>query len=112
MEMKDFTTSLPSRLNRIMDAVTNSEIEVRVKAVDAVVVLEGMQKIANRITCGVILAALIVGASLLMRVQTPFELFGYPGLAMILFLLSAAGGFWLVANIIRQDYKSRKKVEE
>jgi hypothetical protein len=31
---------------------------------------------------------------------------------MLLFLFSAAGGFWLVASIFRQDYKSRKKVEE
>jgi predicted unusual protein kinase regulating ubiquinone biosynthesis (AarF/ABC1/UbiB family) len=112
LEMKDFTTSLPARLNRIMDAVTNAELEVRVKAVDAPIVLEGMQKIANRITSGVVLAALIVGASLLMKVQTEFQLFGYPGLAMLLFLFSAAGGFWLVASIFRQDYKSRKKVEE
>lgn len=112
LEMKDFTTSLPARLNKIMDAVSNAELEVRVKAVDAPVVLEGMQKIANRITSGVVLAALIIGASLLMRVETSFQLFGYPGLAMLLFLASAAGGFWLVANIFRQDYKSRKKVEE
>jgi ubiquinone biosynthesis protein len=112
LEMKDFTTSLPGRLNRIMDAVTNAELEVRVKAVDAPIVLDGMQKIANRITSGVVLAALIIGASLLMKVQTSFQLFGYPGLAMLLFLFSAAGGFWLVASIFRQDYKSRKKVEE
>jgi hypothetical protein len=94
-----------------MDAFTNSEIEVKVKSVDAPVLLDGMQKIANRITSGVVLASLIVGASLLMRVQTRFQIFGYPGLAMLLFLLSAANGFWLVASIYRQDYKSRKKVE-
>jgi predicted unusual protein kinase regulating ubiquinone biosynthesis (AarF/ABC1/UbiB family) len=111
LEMKDFMGSLPGRLNRIMDAVTNSEIELKVKSVDAPVLLDGMQKIANRITSGVVLAALIVGASLLMRVQTTFQIFGYPGLAMLLFLLSAANGFWLVASIYRQDYKSRKKVE-
>ncbi|HEX2333929.1 MAG TPA: hypothetical protein VHI32_12245 [Burkholderiales bacterium] len=35
-------------------------------------------KIANRITSGVILAALIVGASLMMGIQTSWTLFGYP----------------------------------
>ena len=111
LEMKDFMGSLPSRLNRVMDAISNSEVEVKVKAVDASVMLDGMQKIANRITSGVVLAALIIGASLLMRVPTDFEIFGYPGLAMLLFLLSAANGFWLVASIYRQDYKSRKRAE-
>lgn len=111
LEMKDFVGALPSRLNRMMDAISNSEVEVKVKAVDASVLLDGMQKIANRITSGVVLASLIIGASLLMRVPTNFELFGYPGLAMLLFLLSAANGFWLIASIYRQDYKSRKKAE-
>jgi hypothetical protein len=35
-------------------------------------------KIANRITSGVILAALIVGAALMMGIQTSWTLFGYP----------------------------------
>ena len=109
LEMKDFTTGLPSRLNRIMDTISNSELEVKVKATDAKMVMDGMQKIANRITMGIVLAGLIVGASLLMRVATPFQLFGYPGLAILCFLAAAGGSFWLVISIFVQDYKSRKK---
>jgi ubiquinone biosynthesis protein len=111
LEMKDFVGGLPNRLNRIMDSVVNNELEVRVKSVDAKVVMDGMQKIANRITTGLILAALVVGASLLMRVQTSFELFGYPGLAILCFIAAAAGGFWLVLNIFIQDYRDKKKIK-
>ncbi|HWA25830.1 MAG TPA: AarF/ABC1/UbiB kinase family protein [Lacunisphaera sp.] len=110
LETKDFVQALPGRVNRILDAVSNSELELKVKAVDAKVMLDGMQKIANRITAGLVLAALIVGASLLMRVQTRFELFGYPGLAILCFMSAAGGAFWLVINIFVQDYKSQKKV--
>jgi hypothetical protein len=46
-----------------------------------------------------------------MRVPTRFALLGYPGLAILLFLVAAAGAFWLVASIFVQDYKSRKKAE-
>ena len=109
LEMKDFTVGLPSRLNRIMDAVTNSELEVKVKATDARMVMDGMHKIANRITMGIVLAGLIIGASLLAQVETPFRLFGYPGLAMLCFIAAAAGGFWLVIRIFVSDYRSRKK---
>lgn len=108
LEVKDFTSGLPSRLNRIMDAVTNSELEVKVKATDAKMVIDGMQKIANRITMGVVLAGLIIGAALLMRVATSFQLFGYPGLAILCFFAAATGGFWLVISIFVSDYKSRK----
>ncbi len=111
LELKDFLGALPARLNRLIDAFGDGDFEVKVKAVDAKTVLDGMQKIANRITCGVILAALIVGASLLMRVQTPFELFGYPGLAILCFLGAALGGLYLVISIFVQDYKSRKKLK-
>jgi len=109
LEMKDFVTGLPTRLNKILDAVSNAELEVRVRVLDAKLLMEGLQKIANRIATGLILAALIVGASLLMRVDTPFRIFGYPGLAMLLFLAAAAGGFWLVLGTYLQDRKSGKK---
>ena len=109
LEMKDFLTGLPSRLTKILDAVANAELEVKVRALDAKLVMEGLQKIANRVTTGLILAALIIGASLLMRVETPFQIFGYPGLAMLLFLAAAAGGFWLVIGIYLQDRNSDKK---
>jgi hypothetical protein len=111
LEMRNFVGGLPSRLNRIMDSVANNELEVKVKSVDVKVVMEGMQKIANRITTGLVLAALIVGASLLMRVQTSFQIFGYPGLAILCFLAAATGGFWLVLKIFIQDYKDKKKIK-
>ena len=107
LELKDFTTQLPGRLNRIMDAVTNSEIEVKVKAVDAKVMLDGMQKIANRITSGLMLAALIVGAALMMRIETRFHLFGYPGIAILCFLAAAAGAFWLLITIFLHDESTK-----
>lgn len=109
LELKDFTTQLPGRLNRVLDAVTNAEVEVKVKAVDATLMLDGMQKIANRITMGLVLAALIVGAALMMRIETRFTLFGYPGLAILCFLAAAGLGFWLVINIVIQDRRDKKK---
>jgi predicted unusual protein kinase regulating ubiquinone biosynthesis (AarF/ABC1/UbiB family) len=109
LEMKDFVTGLPARINKILDAISNAELEVKVRALDAKLVMEGLQKIANRITTGIILGALIVGASLLMRVETAFRIFGYPGFAMMFFLAAAAGGFWLVIGIFVQDHRSEKK---
>ena len=109
LEMKEFVGGLPSRLDRIMDAIINQELQVTVKSVDAHNAVEGIQKIANRITAGILLASLILGASQLMRVQTSFRIFGYPGLAILCFLSAAAGGFWLVMSIFVQDHKGRQK---
>ncbi len=109
LEMRDFVTGLPTRVNKILDVIGNSELEVKVRAVDANLVMEGFQKIANRIASGIILASLIIGASLLMRIETSFQLFGYPGLAILCFLAAAAGGFWLVIGIFLQDHKDKKR---
>jgi ubiquinone biosynthesis protein len=109
LEMKDFTAGLPSRLNRIMDMATNAELEVKVKATDAKMVVDAMEKIANRIAMGIVLAGMIIGASLMMRVPNSFQLFGYPGLAILCFIAAAAASFWLVIGIFIADYKGRKK---
>jgi ubiquinone biosynthesis protein len=109
LEMKQFLSALPSRLNKLMDGVSNAEFELKVKVPDTHLYLEGFQKVANRITTGLVLAALIVGAALLMQVPTTFRIFGYPGLAILCFFGAAGGGFWLVCSILWQDHKSREK---
>ncbi len=109
LELRGFLGALPGRLNQLLDLVSNSQLEVRVRSTDASTVLDGMQKIANRITAGLVLAALIVGASLLMRIPTRFTLFGYPGLAILCFIAAAGGGFWLVVSIFLGDYRAKKK---
>ncbi|MGE5844142.1 MAG: ABC1 kinase family protein, partial [Syntrophaceae bacterium] len=109
LDMKDFIAGLPERLNKVMDVVGKGEMEVNVRATDANLFMEGLQKIANRITSGIVLSALIVGASLLMHVETDFRIFGYPGLAMLCFLGAAAGGVWLLASILVQDSRRSRK---
>ena len=109
VDLKEFAEKFPTRVNRILDAVGNNELRFKVDAIDEKVVLEGLQKVANRITLGLVVAALIVGAAMLMRVETSFRIFGYPGLAMIFFLMAAAAGLVLVFSILFYDEKRRKK---
>lgn len=109
VELKEFAEKLPTRVNKILDAAGNNELRFKVDAIDEKVVLEGLQKVANRITLGLVVAALIVGAAMLMRVETSFRILGYPGLAMIFFLLAAAAGLVLVFSILFYDEKRRKK---
>ena len=109
VDLKEFAEKLPGRVNRILDTVGNNELRFKVDAIDEKVVLEGLQKVANRITLGLIVAALIVGAAMLMRVETSFKIFGYPGLAMILFMLAAVAGMVLAFSIVFYDVKRTRK---
>jgi ubiquinone biosynthesis protein len=108
LEMKDLLARLPSRLNRILDAIAHNELKIKVETIDEDVLIKGLQKIANRITLGLILAALIVGAALLMRVETPFRIFGYPGFAILCFMGVGGGGLFLIIRILLHDRPWKK----
>jgi ubiquinone biosynthesis protein len=112
IEIKEFVERLPTRVNKILDVVGNNELKIGVDAIDEKVVLEGLQKVANRITLGLVLAALIVGAALMMRVETSFKILGYPGLPTIFFLLAALAGLILIASILITDKKPKKRTDD
>jgi ubiquinone biosynthesis protein len=103
LEVKEFVERLPGRVNKILDVVASNQLQVKVDAIDETRLMTGFQKVANRITMGLVLAALIVGAAMLVRVETSFRILGYPGLALILFLLAAGGGIALLLTILLKD---------
>lgn len=111
IEVKDAIETMPRRVNKILERLANNELKVEVDAIDETRLMEGLQKVANRITMGLVLAALIVGAAMLMSVPTSWTILGYPGLAMIFFLAAALGGILLVFNILFYDEKAKNRKE-
>jgi predicted unusual protein kinase regulating ubiquinone biosynthesis (AarF/ABC1/UbiB family) len=108
MELKEFVQRLPQRVNRILDLAAANALEVKVDALDEAQLMAGFQKVANRIATGLVLAALIVGAALMMQIETSFRILGYPGLAILGFLAAAGGGVVLVLSIILHDRRARR----
>jgi predicted unusual protein kinase regulating ubiquinone biosynthesis (AarF/ABC1/UbiB family) len=111
IDAKDFAASFPGRANRIMDNLADGRFSVRVDAVDEARLLHVMQRLANRLTMGIVLAALVVGAALMMQVPTQTRILGYPAIAMVFFLLAALGGAALVVSIIRNDQRTARSAE-
>lgn len=103
LETRDFLEQLPGRVNKVMDTVSEGNFTLKVEAFDEQELMRGFQKLANRLTMGLILAALIVGAAMLMRVPTTSKLLGYPAVAIVCFLAAAAAGFALLISILRAD---------
>jgi heme A synthase len=69
--------------------------------------MENMQKIANRISTGIIVAALILASSLLMRHDGGARLFGYPAIALVFFLVAAALGLGIVISALLRDRRAK-----
>lgn len=106
IEGAELLQHMPEKLNDILNILSKNELKLDVDAIDEKRLMVGFEKVANRITMGIILAALIIGAALLMRVETQFTLFGYPGLAILFFLSAAVGGVLLIFSIILSDENS------
>ena len=109
LDARDFAEQLPGRVNKVMDAVAGGNFELKVRAFDETELLGGLQKLANRLTMGLILASLIVGAAMLMRVETTSTLLGYPAVAIVCFLAAAAGGLALMVSIVRSDRRTTSR---
>ena len=84
-------------------------MKLKVEVIDEGAVIDGLQKVANRITMGLVVAALILSAAMMMRIESRFVLLGYPGFPTILFLVAASLAAWLVFNIVAHDRTPRRR---
>ena len=109
LEAKEFAEQLPRRINRVLESLASSQLKMKVELIDEGAVIDGLQKVANRITLGLVLASLIIGAAMMMRIESRFTLLGYPGFPTILFLVAASLGLWLVVNIVTHDRAPRPR---
>jgi hypothetical protein len=103
--LRELALRLPERANRILDVLAANDLRLKVEVIDHGSIIEGLQKVANRIALGAVLAALIIGAAMLMQVRTSFTILGYPGFAMLLFLAAVAGGVGLAWAILSDDVR-------
>ncbi len=108
MEAREFTEKLPGRVNKVLDSLAEGRLTLNVQGIDEKDLMRTAQKLANRITGGVIVAALIIGAALIMRIDTATTLFGYPALAIVLFLIAAAAGLSMLVSIWISDLPQRR----
>ena len=100
LEGRQFIEELPGRMNRLFDAVADGEVRLKVDAIGQDELLRGLRQVANRVTMGLVLAALIVGAEVLARVQST--------LATVCFVAAALGGFVLLVSIVLEGMRQRR----
>ena len=109
VEAKEFAERLPSRVNKLLDSLSEGEITLNIQGIDDKAIMRSFQKLANRVTTGLVVAALVIGAALIMRVPTHTRLFGYPAVAIVLFLVAAFCALALIVVIQLSDLPQRKR---
>jgi len=101
LDLNQLALDLPRRTREIVDMTAGGKLTLGIKLAQAEEFLSGMHKIANRITIGVVIAALLISSSLMMRV--------YPNLAAIGYVLASAAAFYLIVTTFLRDRKDREK---
>ena len=109
LEAKEFAEQLPRRINRVLESLASSQLKLKVEVIDEGAVIDGLQKVANRITLGLVVAALIVSAAMMMQIESRFTVLGYPGFPALLMLVASTLAAWLVFNIVMHDRSPRSK---
>ena len=111
LELQTLAREAPRKLSDTLSLLADNRFQIRVTGLEESRLMENLQKIANRITTGLIVAALIVAAAMIMRIETSTRLFGYPALALVMFLLAAALGVGIVLSALLRDRKAKPREE-
>ncbi|MEN5207077.1 AarF/UbiB family protein [Stenotrophomonas terrae] len=112
MELQQLLRNGPRRMSDILSLLAENRLQMKVTGLDESRLMENIQKVANRIAGGLITAALLLSSTLLMRVPTRLNLFGYPAFAMVLFLLGVFIGLGLIVSSLLFDRRTRARARE
>jgi predicted unusual protein kinase regulating ubiquinone biosynthesis (AarF/ABC1/UbiB family) len=111
LDLNQLVLDLPHRAREILDLTATSRLTFGIKLTQAELFLAGMHKIANRIAVGVVIAALLLSSSLIMRYPTRTHLFGYPAFAMLGYLVAAVAAVYLIVATFVQDRKDKERAK-
>ena len=92
---------LPVDLRRVLRRIERDDLTIRFQHKGLEDLDDALKTASNRITLGVIIAALLVGSSLIVTTKIEPYLFGYPALGIVGYLLSALLGLYVVWDIFR-----------
>ena len=92
---------LPLRLRQIVEKIDRGELNIRFQHANLGGLRSTLENITNRLTLGIIVAALIVASSMIITTGVKPLLFGFPALGIIGYLVSGVLGLWLIYNILR-----------
>lgn len=97
---------LPHDLSRLLRNARRGRVQVAIELAHLKRVGDQLDRAANRLAMALVIAALIIGSSIVMTVKGGPTLFGLPAFGFLGFTGAMAGGVWLVRAIWRSSRAS------
>lgn len=104
LQTKQFMSALPTRISKALDIIADNAFRVKVDMLDEDRLIEVIEKIANRVTIGLVVAAMILSGAFLMGRDAPHMLWGYPALGLILTVVGLSVGVLVLARVFWNDF--------
>ena len=101
MQGGDLLTALPHRLDLVTQRLAAGDFETRIDVPQLTVLLIGLQKVANRIFSGLVLAAIIIASAMLINTRRTLGTWG--------FIVAGAVSAYMVLSIWWGDRRARKE---
>jgi hypothetical protein len=91
----DLINALPRRLDSITERMARNDFAFRVDTPQLPMLLKGMEKIANRIFTGLVLAGLLIASSSLLQY--------WRRLGLVCIAIAAGLGLWMIGTVLIND---------
>ncbi len=111
MDLQELVRDAPRKVSNVLSLLSENRLRVRLTGLEESHLLESLHKIANRIAAGIVTAALILASAMMMDNPGGPRLFGYPAIALLLFLTGAALGIAIVLSALLGDKRARPNEE-
>jgi len=92
---------VPRRFSQIVDKLDRGELSVRFEHENLGGLRQTLEGVSNRLTFAIIIAALIIGSSMIITTGVRPLLWGFPALGIIGYVISGILGLWVIVTIIR-----------
>ncbi len=101
LEVGDLLREFPTEVRRVMNILKHGDAKVTFKHDGLEPAVQAWDRVSNRLSFAIVLAALIIGSSLIIHAEIPPTWQGVPVIGLVGFLLAALMGFTLLIAIIR-----------
>ena len=101
MDLRDLVVNFPYELRRITRKLRKGELGITMQHKGLENLTQEIEKASNRLSFSLIIAALVIGSSLIMTRQFGWTVYGIPVLGIIGYVSAAVLGIGLVISILR-----------